>query len=122
MEGIKITKKNLLAFIKYQLTEDKRWAFRALEVIYAQQLPDEKLFNQASHRNNMGFDKIDAKILTVIAERQKRKIPMSTRDIITVMTRMKKYSRQVFELSDRNKLESLYRKYVIGNESVIEKI
>ena len=120
MEGIPVTKKKLLAFIRYQLSTSERWAMRALDVIYAQQEPDEKLFNQASHRNNCGFDKVDARILSVIAERRKRHISLSARDIVTIMTRMKKYSRQIFELSDRAKLESSYRQYVISNESTIE--
>lgn len=122
MKGIPITKKKLVAYIKYQLSVNHRWAFRALDVIYSKQEPDEQLFNYASHRNNWGFDKIDAKILSVIAERHKRNISMSARDIITIMTRMKKYSRQIYELSDKTKLESSYRKYVILNESQIENV
>lgn len=32
---------------------------------------------------------------------------------------MKKYSRQIYELSDKSKLESAYRKYVITAESTV---
>ena len=80
MERIQITKKKLLMFIKYQISTNECWALRALEVIYSKQESDERLFNQASKRNNWGFDKIDAKVLSPIAERQRRKLSLSNKD------------------------------------------
>lgn len=56
MDRIQVTK-TLMLFIKYQISISEKWALRALDVIYSKQEEDEKLFNQASKKNNWGFDK-----------------------------------------------------------------
>ena len=122
MDGIKITKKGLQAFIKHKIATDDRWALRALVVVYNSQEDDEKLFGSAKKQNGVGFGKIDASIMCVIAERYKRGYGLSPKDMNTVHRRMQKYWRQILDKSDKAKLESQYRKYIIEQEQIIEGI
>lgn len=120
--SIKITKKALKEFIRYKVSSDDRWALRALIVIYNEQNEDEKLYGVANKQNGRGFGKIDASRMCPLAERYKRKHYLTPYDMITIHRVMKKYSRQLFDLSDKSKLESAYRKHIINHERIIENI
>jgi hypothetical protein len=120
MDGIKITKKGLLGFIRYKISMDRRWALRSLVVIYNEQEDDEKRFNSASHRNGRGFGKVDANALSAIAERFKRYCSVSEYDMTIIHRRMQKYSEQIYGLCNKPMLESQYRKYIISQERIIE--
>lgn len=122
MDGIKVTKKGLKAFIKYKLRTDDRWALKALISLYNDQCEDERFTNSSNRRNGIGFNKIDASELTILARRYKRKLCLYPHELGMVKIKIPKYWEQILDKCDRVKLESQYRKYVIAQESLIEGI
>jgi hypothetical protein len=120
MDGIRITKKGLQAFIKYKILNDRRWTLRTLVVIYNGQSEEEKRFSASSKRNNLGFNKIDAGRLSKVAERYKRHKAIGDSDFRMARALLPKYWEQVLNVSDRPKLEAQYRKYIIEQERLIE--
>jgi len=120
MDGIKITKKGLQGFIKYKIRNDRSWTLRTLVVIYNGQSEEEKRFSASSKRNNLGFNKIDAGRLTIVAERYKRTCDITDGNLSMAKALLPKYWEQVLNVSDRPKLERLYRKYIIEQERIIE--
>ena len=122
MDGIRITKKGLQGFIKYKIRNDRSWTLRTLVVIYNGQSEEEKRFSASSKRNNLGFNKIDAGRLTTVAERYKRTCAITDGDLSMARALLPKYWEQVLNASDRAKLETQYRKYIIEQERIIEGI
>ena len=121
MDGMRITKDGTKGFIRHMIKNDIRWALRALVVIYNQQDNEEKMFNSSNKHNGKGFGKVDASTLSIIAERYIRTKNISAHDIATVQTKIIRYAGQLYDLSDKQKLESQYKKYIIERELLIER-
>ncbi len=119
-DNIKVTKKALQGFIKYKISTNKTWALRALVVIYNDQDEDEKRFNIARKRNNVGFSKVDASEMCILAQKVRRKLTITSDNMNIIHRKMPKYWRQILDKCDRPKLDSLYRKYIIDVERTIE--
>ena len=122
MDGIKVTKKGLGEFVKHKLATDIKWSLRALVVIYNSQSDEEKMYSKASKRNNIGFNKVDAKRLTYIAEFFTRYHYISDSSIRTVQRLIPKYWNQILNASDVKKLEHLYRNYIVNREQDMETV
>lgn len=122
MDGVKITKKGLKDFIKFMVDTNDRWALRALVVIYNEQSDDEKRFGVANRDNGRGFGKVDAGKMCPIAQRYIRYKRLNPYDMIKVHKVMRRYSRQLFDLSNMEILERHYRKYLINAERIVEEI
>jgi hypothetical protein len=122
MDGIKITKKGLGEFVKFKLQTDMKWSLRALVVVYEAQDDEEKMYSKASKRNKIGFNKVDAKRLTYIAEHFSRYKFLSEKSIETVQRLIPKYWNQILNVCDTEKLEGQYRRYIVNRETVIEQV
>jgi hypothetical protein len=105
---MKITKKELLAFIKEKLSKDKQWIKKALIKIYNQQTGLEKTLKENFDSNGVGFDSYDCSILSSFAEQYKTNKELSYKQIKILKYKMPKYAKQIFNLSDQNKLKKLY--------------
>ena len=62
----KVAKKS---FIKHKLETDDRWLVRGLLAIYAKQTEDEKMSDATKASNDVGFNAMDANILSDISKR-----------------------------------------------------
>lgn len=122
MDGIKVTKKGLKAYIKYKLSTNDKWALKALLAVYDSQCEDEQFTGSANRRNGVGFNKVDASQLTVLARRYKRKLCLYPHEMAVVKKKIPKYWEQILNKCDEVKLHSQYRRYVIAQERMIENV
>jgi len=104
-------------FLRSKLSEDIRWALRALLVMMSRQTPSEENTRQSREINKVGFTKIDASILTGICNQYKdmldgksKRRSLSQKQVSVVKSRMPKYWRQLFSVSDRQKLKQCMQK------------
>jgi len=100
----KISKKIKQEFVKKQLETDQKWALAALLRIYERQTPTEQEYENTSVYNQIGFTGVDGEILTSIGKQYKRKGYVSPKQLKIVMKKMKKYWKQILEISDDTKL------------------
>jgi hypothetical protein len=101
---MKVTKKAQQEFIKAKLATNPIWARRALLKIYEHQTAEEQVIGSTVEDNNIGFTGADAFILTSFAQQLISKNYLSDKQMSIVMKKMKKYSRQILEVSDQEKL------------------
>ena len=110
MPAHKITKKALKLFLRQKLATDKRWALRALERIYERQTQAEKATRSTRVWNKVGFSGVHAEIMSSFAEQYARRGSLSSKQMAILQKIIPKYTRQIFELSNRQKLEAAYKK------------
>ena len=109
----KVTKSEMIQFLRAMLATNKLWAERCLERIFANQTAFEQEANTTNRRNHIGFTQADAKRLSIIYKSSAGKISnMNDEQIAFVMTRVPKYARQLFNMEyfDHAKLEEIYLK------------
>ncbi len=105
---MKTTKKKIDSFVKNQLRTNKVWAIKALVRIYQEnQTSDEQVAKVTSHDNGIGFTGVDATFASSLAEQYLKRGSLSDKQLTFVFKIMPKYSRQVIQMSDAAKLESL---------------
>jgi len=100
----KITEKLIANYIKDKLTHDAKWQLKALIRIYEFQTSDEKLFENTTVHNKVGFSGIDGEIMTSMAKQYLRKGYLSPKQMAVVTKRIPHYWMQIQKLSDRNKI------------------
>jgi hypothetical protein len=114
-------------YVKLMLRTNDAWALRALETIYNEQTPTEKDCAVAVVENNVGFNKIDAQILTDIAKEyvnikrtyqkyghSQKKVYVNALDYSKkeiVKRRIYKYWKQVVARCNQTKLVEQVQKY-----------
>lgn len=96
----KITKKAQREYLRKMLSVNKKWAIRALLLIYDYQTEDEKVEEITRNLNGVGFTGTDGEILTSFANQYLRKGQLSDRQMDLLMKKMKKYWRQVLNHCD----------------------
>jgi len=103
----KITQKDKMNYVRNRLKKDEVWAKRALLVIYSKQTESEKVTGTTHLYNNVGFAGNDAEFLSSLAVQLKNKGYLSPKQMVHVMKRIHKYSRQIIENSNKVKLDGL---------------
>jgi len=103
----KVTKKAIRKFVRGKLASDELWACKALVSIYHRQTDDEVNRGQTIYDNGIGFSGSDADILTSFAEFYLEKGYLSPKQKTILFKKMKKYWRQIVELSDQSHLIKL---------------
>lgn len=105
---MKSTKKNVIAFVRKQLGENKAWATKALVRIFNEnQMPDEKNSESTIHDNGIGFSGVDSKFLSSLAKQAIETGSLSDKQMVFVFRLMPRYSRQVYSFSDKEKLTKM---------------
>jgi hypothetical protein len=110
MEAV-MTKQELsiIGFIKNKLGTDRKWALRALEVIYNEQTDQEKGEQQTRNQNGVGFSALDSKILSGIYEFYYKNGFVTDKQLQNVVfKKMPKYASQIFSLNRDNE-EFMYK-------------
>ena len=100
----KMKKKDQHAFLRYMLEKNDKWAKQALLRIFAFQTEFEQIAEQTNENNNVGFTGADAEILSSFAKQLKDRGWLSTKQLKVLHKRMPKYSRQLLNISNKNKL------------------
>lgn len=105
---MKPTQKNIVSFVKNQLSTNKVWAVKALVRIYQEnQTADEQAAKSTSHNNGIGFSGVDANFASSLAEQYLKRGDLSDKQMGFVFKIMPKYAGQVVKMSDESKLQAL---------------
>lgn len=107
---MKVTKKNLISFIKSQLTTDPKWAVNALKLLYSKQHPTEQINQSTFITNEAGFNAYDAPILSKFYTKLKTE-GLSKYDLHLLHKIIKKYSNQILKFGDKQKILLGYEQF-----------
>ncbi len=86
--------------IRFRLETDNRWLFKGLLAIYDRQTEDEKSSEITKHENSIGFNGVDANILTAFAKHYKEHGWLSKKQIDLTRKKMLKYSSQLSRIAN----------------------
>jgi len=103
----KITKGAIADFVRKQLLTNETWAKKALLEIYKFQTLDEQQSGRTQLWNGVGFNGCDDEILSSLATQLLKKGWLSPKQMVILHKKISKYTRQVIQISDKNKLELL---------------
>ena len=85
--------------IKMKVVTDKRWATRAVVAIYKFQTEDEKYLRETVHTNKVGFNGVDAEILSSFAEQILAGQTMSDKQLAIIFRKIGKYAKQLHRIA-----------------------
>ena len=100
----KVLKKDQHAFIRHMLKTNETWAKQALLRIFQYQTKTEQILETTNENNNVGFTGADAEFLSSLAKQLRDRGWLSTKQLKILLKRMPKYSRQIINISNKNKL------------------
>ncbi len=89
------TKKARIAHIKAMLASNQAWAIRGLLKIYSYQTADEQATETTREYNDVGFNGVDAEILSSFAKQVLAGRTMSLKQMALIYKKMPKYARQL---------------------------
>ena len=101
-------------FIKNQLATNPTWAVKALVKIYERQTIDEQNSQSTKENNGIGFNGLDANILSSFAEQVNKGRNLSVKQMTIVYKKMPRYWKQVASLIPADKLAEIENKLVVG--------
>ena len=101
-------------FIKNQLATNPTWAVKALVKIYERQTIDEQNSQSTKENNGVGFNGLDANILSSFAEQVNKGRNLSVKQMTIVYKKMPRYWKQVASLIPADKLAEIENKLVVG--------
>ena len=99
-------------FIKNQLATNPTWAVKALVKIYERQTIDEQNSQTTKENNGIGFNGLDANILSSFAEQVNKGRNLSVKQMTIVYKKMPRYWKQVASLIPADKLTEIENKLV----------
>ena len=99
-------------FIKNQLATNPTWAVKALVKIYERQTIDEQNSQATKENNGIGFNGLDANILSSFAEQVNKGRNLSVKQMTIVYKKMPRYWKQVASLISADKLTEIENKLV----------
>jgi len=108
----KITKGAIAEFVREQLKSNDKWAKAALLKIYEYQTEDEKACGYTRKYNNVGFSGADSEFMSSLAVQLQSKGWLSPKQMMYLHKRIHKYTRQIIEVSDSEKLIAMVSKAV----------
>jgi hypothetical protein len=106
----KITKGAIAEYVRHQLKTNEKWAKAALLKIYDFQTADEKACGFTRKYNNVGFSGADSEFMSSLAVQLQTKGWLSPKQMIYLHKRIHKYTRQIIEVSDSEKLIAMVAK------------
>ena len=98
--------------IKNQLATNPTWAVKALVKIYERQTIDEQNSQSTKENNGIGFNGLDANILSSFAEQVNKGRNLSVKQMTIVYKKMPRYWKQVASLIPADKLTEIENKLV----------
>jgi hypothetical protein len=112
---MRITIKMRNQFVRNKIATDNKWLFRAIEVIFSRQTADEQATDTTRHENGIGFNGVDAEIMSSFARqiiRWKRgevkyNCPLSPKQLTIAKKKMPKYASQIIEVSNSEQLDKM---------------
>jgi hypothetical protein len=110
----KFTQKEQIAFVKEMITTNKMWAQRALMRIFENQTQDERILENTSHENGIGFTSNDAKLLTSFANSLEIYGSLTDKQMTYLYRFIGKYAKQLYKSPcfDKEKLNRIMEKSI----------
>lgn len=106
--GMKLTKQNITAYVRQQLSTNPVWAVKALVRIFQEnQTQEEQVIEATKEDNGIGFTGTDGEILSSFAKQQLARGTLSPKQMVIVFKKMPKYHRQVIAMSNPEQLNKL---------------
>jgi hypothetical protein len=96
-------------YIKGKLSGNSVWAMRALKILFTLQTEAEKETEMTAERNGRGFNGKDCKILSNIQKQVELKGLLTGKQMEVLFGSLQKYWRQIYECSDKAKLENFIK-------------
>ena len=87
-------------FIREKMATDDRWLIRGLLAIYKKQTDSEKKVQDTFERNGVGFNGIDAQIMSSIAEFYMNRNYITPKQTVVVRRKMNKYAGQLAKIAN----------------------
>jgi hypothetical protein len=89
-------------YIKTQLLADQRWLSRGIVAIFEKQTYDEQQTESTKEHNGVGFNGVDAEILSSFAKQIKAGRTLSTKQLTIAHKKMPKYAGQLLSIAKEN--------------------
>ena len=86
-------------FIAQQMEKSDAWLYRSITAIYKWQTEDEKAIQATSHSNGVGFNAIDAHILSSFAVQIAQRGFLTVKQKMIARKKMVKYAGQLFRIA-----------------------
>ena len=96
--------------LRERIREEEEWTIGALMRLYSLQEEDEQAFHRTAHQNSVGFNMIDANILTDMAKQYQQKGWLSTKQVNFIKGKLAKYVRQLESVGGVGPLPNARRK------------
>ena len=105
---MKLTNKNITAYVRHQLATNAVWSVKALVRIFQEnQTQQEQAAETTVEDNGIGFSGTDGEILSSFAKQQLARGSLSPKQMTIVFKAMPKYHKQVIAMSNREQLNKL---------------
>lgn len=88
------------------IAQEYSWTARAILALYKLQTEDEKSTGETVHENKVGFNGIDAPILSSFAEQIKNGRHLSTKQLAIARKRLPKYVGQLLNVANAGKVQN----------------
>ena len=113
-------------YLKSLIKTNDKALYKSIILIYDMQTNEEKNTNSSVEENNVGFSKVDAYEMGVIAKKIKRGDPLAKGEIAKSRNKMQKYWKQLMIISKRQMKEAedakLNEELAIAQEEQNEKL
>lgn len=105
---MKLTKQNITAYVRQQLSTNQLWAVKAMVRIFQENQTQQEQATEATVEDNgIGFSGTDGEILSSFAKQQLSRGSLSPKQMVIVFKKMPKYHKQVIAMSDERRLKEL---------------
>ena len=91
--------KHEIARIRGKVQTNSKWAIRGMLAIYRFQTSDEKHLRETVHNNKVGFNGVDAEILSSFSQQVLSGRTMSEKQMGIIFRKMGKYASQLYRIA-----------------------
>lgn len=86
--------------ISAKLQTSDAWVVRAVIAIYERQTEDEQVSMTTNHHNSVGFNGVDAEIMSSFAQQAKRRGSLSPKQLVIARRKIMKYAGQLAAIAN----------------------
>ena len=115
-EIMRITKKLITEYVKEKLANNDHWAIHAMLKIFEYQTAGEQVTGTTRELNGVGFGGADAEILSSFVRFYNKHKYLSKKQMKILHHKIKKYHRQIIQVSDEKKLVKMVTASLMVNE------
>jgi hypothetical protein len=94
-----MTTEEMTTQIADRVAHDPRWAQRAIVALYNYQTPDEQQSEMTKHNNAVGFNGVDAPLLSSFADQIIRGRTLTERQLVYAYRKLPKYAKQLARIA-----------------------